>query len=202
MLEALGTALLSYIGTTSDYFVILLLVFGLYRGKLARPVFYGAYVGNFILVAVSLLVADVLKLIPQEWVLGLLGLIPIYMGIKGFYSDEDEGGEAADKLSKSNSKKVFSNVVLITFAACGADNMAMYIPFFANTNSAYVPAILVLFLVVLSIIIFAAYYLTLLPPVHVFFEKFGDIATSIIYIALGLYVLIDAGTISHLISLI
>ncbi len=32
MLEALGTALLSYIGTTSDYFVILLLMFGMYRG--------------------------------------------------------------------------------------------------------------------------------------------------------------------------
>ncbi|WP_268912218.1 cadmium resistance transporter [Lentilactobacillus sp. SPB1-3] len=202
MLEALGTALLSYIGTTSDYFVVLLLVFGMYRGRLARPVFAGAYVGNLILIAVSLIIADVLKLIPEEWILGLLGFIPIFMGIKGLFSHQDEGEDAAKKLSKTNSKKVFSSVVLITVAGCGADNMAMYIPFFANTSATYVPAILVLFLVVLSIIIFSAYYLTLLPPVHVFFEKFGEMSRSIIYIALGCYVLYDAGTISHFISMI
>lgn len=86
MLEALGTALLSYIGTTSDYFVILLLMFGMYRGgKLARPVVIGAYLGgNGLLLAVAIIVAYVLKLIPAEWLLGLLGLIPIYMGIRTF----------------------------------------------------------------------------------------------------------------------
>ncbi|PWG00448.1 cadmium resistance transporter [Levilactobacillus bambusae] len=202
MLTALGTALLSYLGTTSDYFVILLLVFGLYRGRLARPVFVGAYLGNFILVAVSLIIADVLKLVPEEWLLGLLGVIPIYMGITGFFSTDDEEEKAAETLAKANPNRIISNVILITVATCGADNMAMYIPFFATTKTAYVPAILLLFVLVLTVIIFAAYYLTLMPLVHAFFEKFGQTATSLIYIVLGLYVLIDSGTISHLVSLL
>ncbi|QBO36679.1 permease [Periweissella cryptocerci] len=200
MFRAMSTAFLSYIGTTSDYFVILLLIFGIYRGKLARPVFIGAYVGNFLLVAISVIIAYVLKFIPAEWMLGLLGIIPIVMGIKGYFSDDDEADEAAETLAKANPKKIITNVVMITLAACGADNMAMYIPFFANTDFKYVPAILVMFLIILTVVIFAAYHLTLLPPVHAFFEKYGEIATSAIYILLGLYVLIDAGTITHLLA--
>ncbi|WP_056977411.1 cadmium resistance transporter [Lentilactobacillus senioris] len=202
MLEALGTALLSYIGTTSDYFVILLLMFGMYRGKLARPVVIGAYLGNGLLLAVAIIVAYVLKLIPAEWLLGLLGLIPIYMGIRTFFADDDEVDEAKETLAKASSTKIISNVVLITVTTCGADNLAMYIPFFANTPFAYLPAILGLFLVILTVIIFAAYRLTLVPAVHQFFAKFGETTTAIIYIALGLYVLWDAGTITHILALI
>ena len=202
MLEALGTALLSYIGTSSDFFVVLLIVFGMYRGRLARPVFAGAYVGSLVLISTSLIVANLLKLIPEEWILGLLGLIPLFMGIYGLVSHKDEGEDAAKKMAKTNPQKVFSSVVVITITGCGADNLAMYIPFFANANATYVPAILVLFIVVLSVIIFSAYYLTLIPPVHVFFERFGEMARSIVYITLGSYVLIDAGTVSHFISMI
>lgn len=202
MFATMWTAFLSYLGTTSDYFVILLLIFGIYRGRLARPVFIGAYIGNGLLVIISLIIAYGLQLIPATWILGLLGLIPIAMGVKGFFVDDDEADEAAETLAKADPKKIISNVVLITFAACGADNMALYIPFFANTNFAYVPAILLMFLVVLTVVILAAYHLTLLPPVHRFFEKYGDIATSVIYIGLGLYVLIDAGTLAHVLSLL
>lgn len=205
MLEVLGTALLSYVGTTSDYFVVLLLVFGLYRGKLARPVFIGAYLGNFLLIAVAVIVAYVLKLVPEEWLLGLLGLIPIYMGVRGWFSGdegEDEADQAAAKLAKTSTNQIISSVILITVTTCGADNLAMYVPFFANTPFSYLPAVLVLFLVILTVIIFAAYYLTLLPPVHRFCDRFGEKTTAVIYIILGLYVLVDSGTISHVLAII
>lgn len=201
MISVLIPALFSYLGTTLDYFVVLLLIFGIYRGRSSKPIFLGAYIGNIILVAVSLVISDVLKLVPQEWILGLLGFIPIFMGIYGFFSDEDEDQEAAEALEKSKPNHIMLNVIVITIATCGADNMAMYIPFFANIQATYIPAILILFIIVLTIIIVSSYYLTLIPTVHTFFEKFGEATTSIIYIALGLYVLIDSGSISHLISL-
>ena len=42
------------------------------------------------LIVVSLFFAFVLNYVPEKWILGLLGLIPIYLGIKVAIDDEGE----------------------------------------------------------------------------------------------------------------
>lgn len=112
------TAVFSYIGTTTDYFVVLLLLFGKYQSrKETKPVIVGAYIGNALLVLVSLAIALLLQQVPAEWLLGLLGLIPIYMGIKSYLSDEDEGDEIEERLNNIQPKNILKDVILITFAA-------------------------------------------------------------------------------------
>ena len=39
--------------------------------------YFGQIIGSFALVLVSLFFAVILKLVPEEWILGLLGLIPL-----------------------------------------------------------------------------------------------------------------------------
>ena len=42
------------------------------------------------LIVISLFFAFVLNYVPEKWILGLLGLIPIYLGIKvAIYGDSD-----------------------------------------------------------------------------------------------------------------
>ena len=196
MVQTLLTALTSYIGTTSDYFVVLLLVFGQYRGpKQTRSIIFGAYLGNALLVLIALLVA-------VSWLLGFLGIVPIVIGIRKYFSNDDETEEVKDKLAQDNNRNLISNMVIITIGACGADNLALYMPYFATANLVYLPAILLIFIAVLTIVIFLAKKLTDFKPVHTFFERFGDKIQVIIYIVLGLYVMFDAGTIQYLISLL
>ena len=67
-----------------------------------RDIYIGQYLGSVILILVSLFLAFVLNYVPEKWVLGLLGLIPIYLGIKVAIYDDCEG----EKELKSWMKRV------------------------------------------------------------------------------------------------
>ncbi|MDY5166455.1 cadmium resistance transporter [Leuconostoc citreum] len=203
MIKDIVTAIFSYIGTTTDYFVVLLLLFGKYQSrKETKPVVIGAYIGNAILVLVSLIIAVVLQQVPAEWLLGLLGLIPIYMGIKSYFSDEDEGDEIEERLYNIQPKNILKDVILITFSACGADNMALYIPYFTTVSATTLPIIFAIFIVILTIVIYSAYKFVSVPMVKRFFDRQGDLIQMIVYVVLGLYVLLEAGSIQHIIKLV
>lgn len=203
MIKDIVTAIFSYIGTTTDYFVVLLLLFGKYQSrKETKPVVIGAYIGNAILVLVSLIIAVVLQQVPAEWLLGLLGLIPTYMGIKSYFSDEDEGDEIEERLNNIQPKNILKDVILITFSACGADNMALYIPYFTTVSATTLPIIFAIFIVILTIVIYSAYKFVSVPMVKRFFDRQGDLIQMIVYVVLGLYVLLEAGSIQHIIKLV
>jgi len=203
MIQALVTALISYLGTTSDYLVVLLLVFAHYGTRAnRRSVIIGAYVGNFVLVGVALMIAVVLKKVPDEWLLGLLGIIPIVMGIKAYFFGDDEESAVKARLGSFSPVQIIYNVILNTVATCGADNLALYVPYFANTDLSFLPAILILFLVVLTIVIFVAKWCAGLQVVSHVFEKYGELFQLVIYIVLGVYVMLEAGTLQHLLALI
>jgi cadmium resistance protein CadD (predicted permease) len=70
--------------------------------------------------------AFALHLIPQEWLTGFLGLIPLAIGIKVALSKEEtEEGEAeeiVEKLEARKSTQLFWTIALITIAS-GGDNL-------------------------------------------------------------------------------
>lgn len=203
MLETLLTAFTSYIGTTSDYFVVLLLLFAQFRTRQQRQaLIWGAYIGNALLVVAAVVIALLLKRVPESWLLGLLGLVPIAMGLQKFFSSEDESDEVAEKLAQMNQRSVFVTVIGLTAGTCGADNLALYIPYFTLANFVYLPAILAIFVFVLTIVIFLAKKFTDFAPVHRFMTRYGDRVQLVIYLLLGSYVLFDAGTIQYLFSLL
>ncbi len=80
--------------------------------------------------------------------------------------------------------------------------MALYIPYFTMLNVQILPVILVLFIIILTAVIVAAYKLVNVPIVKAFFDKQGDLVQLIVYVSLGLYVLVEAGTLQHLLLLI
>ena len=57
-------------------------------------------------------------------ILGLLGLIPIYLGIKVAIYDDCEGEKRAKKeLNEKGLSKLVGTVAIVTIASCGADNI-------------------------------------------------------------------------------
>ncbi|WP_082405425.1 cadmium resistance transporter [Lacticaseibacillus pantheris] len=119
-----------YISTSLDYLLILMMIFGSVKPHQRRLVYWGDLLGTGILVATSLFIALVLRLVPAEWVLGLLGLIPVLMGIKLVLAGEhDDDSVVASRFKPAN---IISSVALITVATCGADNIGVYVPLFAS----------------------------------------------------------------------
>lgn len=150
---------------------------------------------------VSLFFAVILKLVPEEWILGLLGLIPLGLGIKYlFFGDDDDDEELDELLQKRKNKSLLGTVIIISFASCGADNIALFTPFFMtlSTNN-----------LLLSIIVFALNILILgllgktiakIPHLHDVLEKYSRWILAFVYIILGIMVLLESGTVSKILS--
>ena len=82
MIQTIITAAILYIATAVDLLVILLIFRASTDKKEYRNIYIGQYVGSVTLIVVSLFFAFVLNYVPEKWILGLLGLIPIYLGLK------------------------------------------------------------------------------------------------------------------------
>ena len=95
MLQTIISALAVYVSTSIDYLLILMIIFSQSstKGKM-KGIIGGQYLGTGMLVAFSLFAAYVLNLIPEDWIIGLLGLIPLYLGIRiAFKGEQDEDEE-------------------------------------------------------------------------------------------------------------
>ncbi|TWW12644.1 cadmium transporter [Dellaglioa algida] len=199
MTALIGSTVLAFISTNIDYLLILIIIFAKYKNKHDdKLIFIGELLGSGTLIVVSLIVAFWLKMIPEEWILGFLGIIPIVMGIKMYFGDEDEGNEVREKLGKPQRSIVLS-VIMITIATCGPDNLAIYVPFFTTLNAGDIPIVLGLFFIFLCMITWLSKMITNLPKIQVFFERFGDLITLLVYVFLGIYILLESGTIQHFI---
>lgn len=111
MIQTIVSAIAVFVATSIDYLLILTILFSQVQTKKGiTHIVGGQYLGTTILVAVSLLAAYVLHFIPEEWMIGFLGLVPIILGIrvavKGDDDEEDEAGELAEKIEARKSSRL------------------------------------------------------------------------------------------------
>lgn len=201
MMTAILTGVSAYISTSLDYLFILMIVFGTVKREERLAVYFGDLLGTTVLVSVSLLFAYVLRLVPAQWVLGLLGLIPIAIGLRFLLSGDDDDDETIRRRLGLTQSTVI-NVAIITVATCGADNIGIYVPLFATLDSRSLGVVLVTFVVMLTLVCILGALLGSRPVVARLLDRFGTTVTSLIYMAIGVYILLDSGTIQHLISLV
>ena len=76
----------------------------------------GNSLGTGLLVGASLVAAYVVNFVPEEWMVGLLGLIPIYLGIRFAIvgEGEEEEEEIIERLEQSKANQLFWTVTLLT----------------------------------------------------------------------------------------
>jgi len=203
LLQTIFSAIAVYISTSIDYLFILLVIFSQSHTKKGfRQIFWGQYLGTGILVAGSLLAAYVVNFIPQSWIIGLLGLIPIYLGIRAAWvgEEEEEEEEVVEKLESRSTNRLFWTVALITIAS-GGDNLGIYIPYFTSLSALEILVILVIFAISIALLCYISYRLAKISFVSETLEKYERIIVPIVFIGLGMYILIENGTIQTLLSL-
>ncbi|KRM79551.1 cadmium resistance protein [Lapidilactobacillus dextrinicus DSM 20335] len=199
MFKTVISAVIVYSSTALDLFVILMLLFGKYQSTAAkRRIYIGQFLGSWSLIAVSLFFALILHFVPAKWLLGFLGLIPIYFGVKSLFENEDETAEAQEKISQSSAQKLISTVALMTFASCGADNIGMFVPYFVAQNTGQLITVLITFTVCIFLLVFFSNRLSHVKLVEQLLEHFGKWLMAIIYVGLGIMIIIESGTIQHL----
>ena len=192
MVQNVVTSIILYSGTAVDLLIILMLFFAKRKSrKDIINIYLGQFLGSVSLIFLSLLFAFVLNYIPSKEILGLLGLIPIFLGLKVlFLGDSDGEAIAKDGLRKDDKNLIFL-VAMITFASCGADNIGVFVPYFITLNLANLIVTLLTFLVMIYLLVFSAQKLAQVPSVGETLEKYSRWFIAVVYLGLGMYILIE-----------
>lgn len=192
MIQNVVTSIILYSGTAVDLLIILMLFFAKRKSrKDIINIYLGQFLGSVSLIFLSLLFAFVLNYIPSKEILGLLGLIPIFLDLKVLLlGDSDGEAIAKDGLRKDNKNLIFL-VAMITFASCGADNIGVFVPYFTTLNLANLIVTLLTFLVMIYLLVFSAQKLAQVPSVGETLEKYSRWFIAVVYLGLGMYILIE-----------
>ena len=191
----LGTVLAAagvFAGTNVDDIIVLTVLFLAARAS-GRPrrwqIWVGQYAGIAVLVAVSALAALGLALVPDEWV-GLLGLVPVALGIRGLLSG---GGDDGPPVAAGNALAVAGVTI-----ANGADNIAVYTPMFRTLGAAGSVVVVLVFAVLIAVWCAAASWLGSHRRIIELVRRGGHRLVPLVFIAIGLVILLGSGVLARL----
>ena len=192
MIQNIVTSIILYSGTAVDLLIILMLFFAKRKSrKDIINIYLGQFLGSVSLILLSLLFAFVLNYIPSKEILGLLGLIPIFLGLKVLLLGDSDGEAIAKEGLRKDNKNLIFLVAMITFASCGADNIGVFVPYFTTLNLANLIVALLTFLVMIYLLVFSAQKLAQVPSVGETLEKYSRWFIAVVYLGLGIYILIE-----------
>jgi cadmium resistance protein CadD (predicted permease) len=157
-------------------------------GLLAQNVIIGQFVGIVLLVLISSLAALLALAIPPFGI-GLMGLIPIIIGIKRLlkFRMTPETNHAMKKEYLS-----FLSVAAITISN-GGDDIGVFTPLFAKYNTTPEVTILVtIFLIMTGIWSLVTFYFIRHPFIASRVNVLSHAVTPFVLIGLGVYIIIDS----------
>ena len=192
MIQNVITSIILYSGTAIDLLIILMLFFAKRKSrKDIINIYLGEFLGSVSLILLSLLFAFVLHYILSKEILGLLGLIPIFLGLKVLFLGDSDGEAIAKEGLRKDNKNLIFLVAMITFASCGADNIGVFVPYFTTLNLANLIVALLTFLVMIYLLVFSAQKLAQVSSVGEILEKYSRWFIAVVYLGLGIYILIE-----------
>ena len=195
MQAVLLSAIVVFVSTSIDDLVLLILFHSQARTRAQRLSILAGQIGGIgILAGISLLGSYLASRMLEGWVIGLLGLIPIALGIKAMMSKDEEKNDSVGE----GRKGLLATVTLVTIAS-GGDNLGIYIPWFATLDES---SLLMLVFLVLILLFWALGYL-LANQSHIknLLSRFSAVLVPVVFLLLGLAILSENGTFAKLASL-
>lgn len=204
MLGTIIAGVVTYWSTAIDLLIILMLFFAKVKDKKGvRDIFIGQFLGSGLLILVSLFFAVILHYVPDKRLLGFLGIIPVFLGIKALILGDSDGEKMAnEKLKDTNQNNLIKTLIFITIVSCGADNVGLFVPYFISLALPKLLITLLVFLIMIFLLVFIAQKSVSIPTVGTVLEKYSRWFIGIVYIFIGGSVLIENGSIQLFVNLI
>ena len=196
--------MVTYWSTAIDLLIILMLFFAKVKDKKGvRDIYIGQFLGSGLLILVSLFFAVILHYVPDKRLLGFLGIIPVFLGIKALILGDSDGEKMAnEKLKDTNQNNLIKTLIFITIVSCGADNVGLFVPYFISLALPKLLITLLVFLIMIFLLVFIAQKSVSIPTVGTVLEKYSRWFIGIVYIFIGGSVLIENGSIQLFVNLI
>lgn len=161
-----------------------------------RQVVLGQYIGITILFGASV-VGSLITLVLSPVYVGLLGLIPIMLGLKALWEQRKrtEGSEGDLQIATPADRGNVMAVAAITIAN-GSDNISIYVPIFSLKDTYDIALIGVIFIAMTAIWIVAAHWLTNHKTIGAPIRRYGHRVVPFVLIVLGLLILYESSSLS------
>lgn len=193
ILPQIAIAVMVFISTNVDD-IFLLAAFFADRKLSPKSVVLGQFLGIGALVAVSTLVAWMSLALPDGWI-SLLGLLPLYLGlkqVKSLWADTDDATEddALQLQEHQMERSTHSQILAVAgvTVANGGDNLGVYIPMFANSLMA-IPLFLGVFAIMTLLWCFLGHVLVNNKVFGHWIRRYGHKVLPIVLILLGVDIL-------------
>jgi cadmium resistance transport/sequestration family protein len=205
---------ISFTATNLDDILVLMIFFSRVSPTfLRRHIVLGQYLGFTTLLLISVPGYFGGLVLPESWI-GFLGFLPIWIGISSLSNrDSDLGVQTVSndmdfghKASKQSFLKGLLSpqayqVAAITVAN-GGDNVGIYIPLFSSSRFPKLAVLIGIFLLLVGVWCWIAEYLTRQRSIANLLTRYAHQAIPFVLIGIGLYILIDSGTLDLLMSLL
>jgi cadmium resistance protein CadD (predicted permease) len=207
----LGVAAAAFVGTNVDNCVVAMAMVAGAPLERARRIAVGQVFGFVVLVAVAAAAAALLFEFSTA-VVGLLGLVPLALGVRGLVGlarRPSDGGSEAEAAGTSTRRRrlgrpkpedravgrSFTAAALVTIAA-GGDNLAVYIPLFRFGGATNLGAVAAVFVVGEATVTWLILAGGRHPKARGAMLGAGQVAVPILLCCVGVLVLVQAGTFS------
>lgn len=208
LVTAIIAGITSFVATNIDDIVILMLFFAQVNSSF-RPkhIVIGQYLGFTVLIIASLPGFFGGLIVPKAWI-GLLGLLPIFIGINHLLNLDNNDQEVQTVAAEFKSPKTnlgflsklrnfihpqTFNVAAVTIAN-GGDNIGIYLPLFAGSDGASLAVILSIFFLMIGLWCYIAYLLSSHPAIAKVLTRYSQAIVPFVLIGLGIFILIESGT--------
>lgn len=190
-------AITAFTATNIDDILILTIFFAQVDNKFRpRHILIGQYLGFALLILASLPGYFGGLIIDHKWI-GLLGLLPIVIGVKDLFQKQEEVIVQSCTIPEQRKSPLIApqtyHVAVVTFAN-GGDNIGIYIPLFASSSAVSLSITIATFLVLISVWCYAAYQFSTHPEIAKFLSQYSDVIVPFVLIGLGVYILYESET--------
>jgi cadmium resistance transport/sequestration family protein len=205
MINVVITAIVSFISTNIDDIFVLMLLFSQVNENAKKiNIVIGQFIGIGFLFAVSIMGIYGINILPQKYI-GLLGILPIILGIKALI-ESVKNGEAEQEvknIAKGNKQsrrelrflnREIMNVIIITISN-GADNVGIYIPAFSGYSASKLIVTSIVFTILTAAWCAVGSKIADYPLVKSRLKKYKHIVEPVVFIGLGIYIIIESNII-------
>jgi cadmium resistance transport/sequestration family protein len=193
--------IITFVATGIDEMLLLILLFTHAKNhKQIRQVYIGQQLGMTLILLVAVLAIYWISFISEKWI-GLLGLLPIIIGVMELF-EKDEEEESETVLQKT---AIFSNLtirVIIIAIAGGAEELAIYVPYFTSLHVKELILAILTFILLVPIWSAICHMLGSMKQIYTFVGRFQRFVIPIVFIGIGLKILLESDTIETILDLI
>lgn len=197
IIGTVAIAITAFTATNIDDILILTIFFAQVDDKFRpRHILIGQYLGFGLILLASLPGYLGGLIIDHKWI-GLLGLLPITIGIKHLFQKQEEVTVQTCAIPEQGKAYLIApqtyHVAAVTFAN-GGDNIGIYIPLFASSNAVSLSITVTTFLLMIAVWCYAAYLISSHPLVTKIITRYSHILVPFVLIVLGLYIMYESKT--------